>query len=91
MSTGIGLGIGIPHIRYSGVKQPLVAVGISSGLSDYESIDGFCVQIILLVVVGEGQHRQHISLLSQFMKILKDAETRKELIDCETTEFMFKI
>ena len=40
MSTGLGLGVGVPHIRTEEIKDLVVAVGVSyKGVEDYESID----------------------------------------------------
>ena len=80
MSTGIGMGIGIPHVRFKGIKKPIVAVGIKSeGIKDYESIDNEPVRIVFMILVGEDQHKEHIRLLSQIMEKLKNSEDRKAL------------
>lgn len=81
MSTGVGMNIAIPHVRFKGVEKPLIAIGIKeSGVVDYESIDNEDVKIIIMILVGEDQHKEHIRLLSQVMGRLKDRADREKLI-----------
>jgi len=41
MSTGIGLGIAVPHVRLPEISRPVVVVGLhKAGITDYESLDG---------------------------------------------------
>ncbi len=80
MSTGIGMGIGIPHVRFKGIENPVVAVGIKpEGVKDYESIDNEDVKIIFMILVGEDQHKEHIRLLSQIMEKLRNQKDRELL------------
>jgi len=76
MSTGIGLGIAIPHARIVGVKAPILAIGISKvGIADYGAIDDKVVQILCMIVVEKQQHKIHLQLLSQIVEILKNQAT----------------
>jgi len=59
MSTGIGLGIAVPHVRIEGVYQPIMAIGIShEGIPDYVSIDDQIIKIVVMIVAGKNQHRE---------------------------------
>ena len=81
MSTGIGLGLAIPHVRFKGVKSPIVLAGVQSdGIADYESIDNEPVKIVIMIIVGENQHREHIRLLSMIVGRLKDGNLKDSLI-----------
>ena len=90
MSTGIGMGIGIPHVRFKGIKNPVVAVGIKpEGIKDYESIDKEDVKIVFMILVGEDQHKEHIRLLSQIMEKLKSSEDRLVLAGMTDSEDIY--
>ncbi|MDC7219071.1 MAG: PTS sugar transporter subunit IIA [Spirochaetales bacterium] len=92
MSTGIGMGIAVPHIRYKGVEQPVAALGVCpEGINDYESIDGIPVNLVVMIVAGENQHKQHIRLLSQIMEKLKDESRREALIKAAAGEEILKL
>ena len=81
MSTGLGFGIGIPHVRFEGVSDPIIAVGIQpDGIADYDSIDSEDIKIVIMIIVGKDQHRDHLRLLSLVMSQLKKDETKTRLL-----------
>lgn len=82
MSTGIGFGIAVPHIRIEGVDDVVMAMGVNKeGINDYESLDGKPVHIVVLLVAGVGQHVQYLKALSRVSKILRDQNLRNEIIN----------
>ncbi len=92
MSTGIGLGIAVPHVRIEGVYHPIVAMGIShEGILDYESIDNQPVKIVVMIVAGKWQHKEYIKLLSLIVTKMKDDSLRGKLIRSRSPEEIYKI
>ena len=92
MSTGIGLGIAIPHVRFKGVSEPILAVGIrKEGIPDYKSIDDEIVKVVVMIIVGESQHKKHIRLLSIIVSMCKNKETRKKLINASSGQEIYEI
>ncbi len=92
MSTGIGLGIGVPHVRLNDVKDLYVSIAINQkGIADYDSLDNIPVKIVVLIVAGRNQHSQYIQVLSQIARILKDPEVRENLIRTENPDQIFEI
>jgi PTS system nitrogen regulatory IIA component len=72
MSTGIGMGLGIPHARSRGIVSPVVMMGISSGgLADYDTIDGSLVRIVFMILLEELQHKAHIEILAGIVRTMK--------------------
>lgn len=87
MSTGIGSGIGVPHVRLASVKDLVMALGISrEPIADYGSLDSIPVQIVCLVAAGSHQHTDYIRALSAISSRLKDEVVRKGLISAVTTD-----
>lgn len=85
MSTGIGLGIAIPHVRLSGVKEIGSVIALSTKpIKDYESLDGKPVQIVIMIVAGRNQHSEYIQVLSSIVAFLKDEKARNNLLSCKT-------
>lgn len=81
MSTGIGFGIGVPHVRLDGVSDLVMALGIArEPLSDYESLDDTPVQIVCMVAASKAQHPQYIRTLSAISSLLKDEAVRQQLV-----------
>ncbi len=92
MSTGLSMGIGVPHVRFSGVNSPIVVVGIQpKGVEGYDSLDGEPIKIVVMIIVGENQHKEHIRLLSMISARLKEAELREKLIAAESGEEIYSL
>jgi mannitol/fructose-specific phosphotransferase system IIA component (Ntr-type) len=65
MSTGIGMGLAVPHVRLASVRQLTMAVGISrKGISDYASLDDKPVHLVFMIAAPAGQHSDYLRLLS---------------------------
>ncbi|QEN06881.1 PTS sugar transporter subunit IIA [Oceanispirochaeta crateris] len=87
MSTGIGQGLGIPHIRYEGITEPQILVGINpKGIEDYESLDKQPVKIIIMILVGADQHKEYLRILSLLVNRLKDESSINRILEAETPE-----
>jgi PTS system nitrogen regulatory IIA component len=80
MSTGIGMGIGVPHVRLPSIKGPVMAAALcKEPIEDYDSLDGKPVQLIFMIAAGKDQHAEHIRLLSCISSRLKDDRLREAL------------
>ena len=87
MSTGIGLGIAVPHVRLAGVGEMMVVLGVQpDGVADYDSIDGAPVNLIVMIVAGEGQHAEHLKLLATIVTALKDDALRSRILKAASPE-----
>ena len=87
MSTGIGQGLGIPHVRLAGLNRPVMAVGITrQGLADYESLDNNPVYVIVMIAAPQGQHEVYIRLLARVAEVLKQSDVRQKIIESDDPE-----
>ena len=87
MSTGIGHGIGIPHVRFEGVTSPILLVGVKAeGIKDYESMDGEPVKLVFLFIVGKEQHKEYLRLLALVSSRIKDGGIRAKLFEKKSGE-----
>lgn len=92
MSTGIGFGVGVPHVRLTSVKDLIMALGITrKPLKDYSSLDEIPVRIVCMVAAGSSQHPQYIRALSAISSRLKDPDVRNALMDAADAGSAFKI
>lgn len=92
MSTGIGLGVGVPHARISSVRDMILAVAVNeTPLADYESIDGEPVQIVFLVAGRPDQQSRYVRLLAVLSHLVKDPERRDDLRSAGTPEDIYRI
>ena len=87
MSTGIGLGVGVPHVRLSSVQSISIAAGVNKrDLKDYASLDGRPVRLIFMVVAADYQHAQYLRVLSLISNKVKNELFRERLIAVKTAE-----
>lgn len=83
MSTGIDLGVAVPHCRLPFLDAPLVSMGLSKGGIDFDSYDGSPTRIFFLVLVPANQPKIHIQILSAIARLLTLEEHRKAVLSCE--------
>ena len=92
MSTGIGLGIGVPHVRLNGVKDLYMSLAIMKHeIADYEALDDVPVKIVVLIIAGRNQHAQYIQALSKIARMMKNQEIRENLKHCQTSDQVFEL
>lgn len=81
MSTALGYGIGVPHVRLDSVKGIVMAVGVcKEPIRDYISLDDDPVQIICMLVARKNQHAQYIRTLSAISSRLKSEDVRERIL-----------
>lgn len=79
LSTGIGLGIAIPHARIDSVNRFVVAVGRHPGGLAFESIDQKPVHIVVLIAGPKDTQKPYLELLAQLSKRLKLTDVRSRI------------
>ena len=81
MSTAIGRGIAIPHVRLSSVTDLVMSVGISKcDIIDFQAIDDVPVRILFMIAAAYNQHAYYLQTLSFFSSKLKNKELRDALL-----------
>ena len=92
MGSAIGNGVAVPHARVTGLKNPVVAVGIAPGGLDWDATDGAPVQLIVMLVTPAETPKLQLELLASVARLLHDRETVARLVTSATwTEFLAAI
>jgi nitrogen PTS system EIIA component len=85
MSTAIGRGIAIPHVRLSSVTDLVMAVGICrTPIADFQTIDDVPVNLLFMIAAAYNQHSYYLKTLSYFSAKLKKKELRDSLAAAST-------
>ena len=71
-STGIGLGVGIPHGKSNISKRLVAAFGISRKGIDFDALDGEPVYIFFCLVAPDDSAGPHLKALARISRLLKD-------------------
>lgn len=75
-STGIGVGVAIPHARTKAVSSIVLAFGRSDSGVDFNSLDGKPSHLIFLIAAPEEQKTEYIMTLARLSKLLRKDEVR---------------
>ena len=90
MSTGIGMGLAVPHVRMDSVGELAMAVGIShAGIDDYGSLDDQPVHLVFLIAAPSGAHVEYLRLLSAISSRAKALDGC--LLDCSDADAFYTL
>jgi len=78
-STGIGSGIAIPHGKCKGVRELVMAMGISPQGIDFQSIDEKPVYIVVLLASPLDKTGPHIQALARISRLMLDEEFKNKI------------
>jgi PTS system nitrogen regulatory IIA component len=85
MSTAIGRGIAIPHVRLSSVTDLVMAVGLcKNDIIDFQTIDDVPVRLLFMIAAAYNQHSYYLQTLSFFSSKLKSQSLREGLLSATT-------
>ena len=90
MSTAIGKGIAIPHVRLSSVTDLVMAVGVCrKPISDYQTIDDEPVDLLFMIAAAYNQHSLYLKTISHFCAKLKQEGIHEALVNAKSAEEVF--
>ena len=79
-STGIGLGVALPHAKLPEFDDFFIAIGILKKGINWNSMDNVDVKLIFLIGGPDDKQCDYLNLLSQLTLVLRDEEIRKKLL-----------
>ncbi len=92
MSTGIGLSVGVPHVRLPGIKDLHLFLAVNgTAITDYESLDGQPVRLVVFILAAERNHREHIQALAAVSRIVKNELVREQLLSASTPDEVYDV
>ena len=90
-STGIGMGIGIPHGRLSGLDK---LCGIFARLDrpvPFDAIDDKPVDLIFLLLAPEGAGADHLKALARVSRLLRDRTVCEKLRGTDNADALYAL
>jgi PTS system nitrogen regulatory IIA component len=83
-STGVGLGVAIPHGTADGLIKPIGALLVCRPAVPFDAIDGRPVSVVFALLGPKGAAAQHLKLLARVARLLRDEVVRSRLMGVET-------
>lgn len=80
VSTGIGMGVAIPHAKLQSYGNFFVAIAILKKGIDWGAIDGAPVRLVFLIGGPDDKQTEYLQILSRLTFALKDEQRRKKLL-----------
>ena len=85
-TTGIGMGIAIPHGKCNAVDRPgLAAMVIKDGV-DFDSLDGEPVHLLFLIAAPDTEDNIHLEVLSKLSMMLMDDNFTQSLKNASSVD-----
>jgi mannitol/fructose-specific phosphotransferase system IIA component (Ntr-type) len=85
-STGIGKGVAVPHVKYSGIKDPIAAVGCSADGLDFASLDKQPVYSVILLVSPVDNPDKHLQAMETVFRNLQKDDFRRFLRQAQSAQ-----
>jgi len=90
-STGMGHGVAIPHGRLDGLTDPVIVVAIHQAGVDFDAIDDALVNIIVMLLVPNDDHKAHLDLLAKLARLLQQGPVRQALRQAKNGEEVARV
>ena len=68
-STGLGIGVAIPHCRVGSCVTPMGVLASLEHEIDFDSSDGYPVNLLFALIVPYHAHQDHLDILSEVAKL----------------------
>lgn len=90
-TTGIGMGLAIPHGKCSAVAKPgLAAMVVPEGV-EFDSLDGAPATLIFLIAAPDTKDNVHLDVLSKLSMMMMDASFADNLRHAASVDAFLKI
>jgi len=90
MSTGIGYGIAIPHVKLSQIEEFFITIGIHKRGVVWESLDSKPVFLIFLIAGPDRKQEEYLRILAKLTTIIKMPEQRHKILEYTTKYKVFE-
>lgn len=86
VSTGIGMGVAVPHAKLPGYETFFIAIGIHQKGIPWEALDGIPVRLVFMIGGPDDKQTEYLQLLSRLTLAIKDEERRKKILQLSKPE-----
>jgi len=81
VSTGIGLGVAIPHAKLAGYDDFFIAIGIQRKKGvEWNALDGAPVRLVFMIGGPDNKQTEYLKILSHLTMAIKNEDRRKKLM-----------
>ena len=86
VSSAIGSGVAIPHLRLRGIQKPLMILASLAVPIDFNAPDRGPVDLIMLVISPDSDGPMHLRRLARISRLMRNEGLCRALRDAKTPE-----
>jgi len=91
VSTGIGMGVAIPHAKLSNYDDFFIAIGILQKGVEWQSLDKAPVRLVFMIGGPDDKQTEYLQILSNLTIALKDEERRKKMLTLNSSAAIIEL
>lgn len=91
MSTGIGIGLAVPHVKIDSVKEFVMAIGRKKEGIDFDSLDGKPVYLVIMIGANTEQRDDYLKVLAKISLLLKNPEFREKMMSAPNADAIMEL
>lgn len=80
VSTGIGMGVAIPHAKLPFYNDFFIAIALLKEGIEWHAIDGTPVRLIFMIGGPDDKQTEYLQILSTLTTVIKKEELRKKIL-----------
>ena len=74
MTTGVGNGLALPHIRVGNIAEPVIVLGVcGEPVTDYNTQDDKPVKVVVFIIAADSDQEAYLQLLGSISRSMRDA------------------
>ena len=85
MSTGMGIGIAVPHVKIASVTDFVMAIGRHKSGLEFDSLDKKPVYLIIMIAAAEAQKDDFLKVLSKVATTFREDAFRNQVMSAKSS------
>ncbi|MBN2625348.1 MAG: PTS sugar transporter subunit IIA [Spirochaetales bacterium] len=86
MSTGLGLGLAVPHAKLRGIEEFFVTIGILKNPVEWQAIDDQPVSLVFMIGGPDDRQQDYLGILSKLVLFTKNKDRHEGILKASTPE-----
>jgi PTS system nitrogen regulatory IIA component len=92
VSTGVGMGVAVPHAKMGDLKEFFIAIGIQQKKGiEWNALDKAPVRIVFMIGGPDDKQAEYLQILSMLTSAIRDVELRKKLLKAASADEIFEL
>lgn len=91
VSTGIGMGVAIPHAKLPNYDDFFIGIAVLQKGVEWHALDHAAVRLVFMIGGPDDKQTEYLQILSTLTAALKDEARRKKMLNAGTPEALIDL